>query len=306
MSEIPNDIQEKYRKAGKAVADALDLGQKLAKPGVPIIEICERTERVIRDHGVELAFPTNASLDDIAAHYSSPLDDNLVLPESGLLKIDCGAHCDGFIADAARTVNLGNDGGIHETLCNAAERALECAIESFKPGVPLYEIGEVINGEITKLGVRPISNLGGHQLRQHRLHGEYVPNVMDPTCKYKIQVGDAFALEPFSTDGFGKVKNGDGTYIYRYLKSFSKKARGVKQRDKRLLATFKGRFGSLPFSPRWVDFVERGEVNQLIERFTGKGVLESYKVLVEKNGGLVAQWENTVIVHDDGAEVTTR
>lgn len=296
-------VQEKYRRAGRAAKDALALAEKIARPGVPLIEVCDRCEQVIREQGLELAFPLNISLDDIAAHYSSPVDDAHVLPEHGLVKVDLGAHCDGYVSDAARTINLGNDGGVHETLCTAAREALEKAIEAFRPGQQLHEIGRIIHAEITKHDVKPISNLGGHSLEQYNLHaGQFVPNVPDTTHDYVIQEGDAFAIEPFTTNGYGAITNGRDYYIYRFRKLRKK---NIPMREYRMQVKMKKRFSTLPFSPRWIDFIPKGQLGRVLKRFLAKGILEKYWTLVERQHGLVAQWENTVIVHADGAEVTT-
>ncbi len=83
-------------------------------------------------------------MDECAAHYSPVIDDPKVLPAKGLLKIDCGAQVDGFIADAAVSVNLDKEDELNNTLITAAEDGLYQAIKNFKAGVNVKEIGQII------------------------------------------------------------------------------------------------------------------------------------------------------------------
>ena len=106
MSE---DIIQHYIKAGRATAAAKKLARKLVKPGSLFLDIANKCEAEIINSGCELAFPINMSLNEIAAHYSPIIDDETVIPEHGLLKIDVGAHFNGYIADSAFTINLSDE-----------------------------------------------------------------------------------------------------------------------------------------------------------------------------------------------------
>ncbi|GAH14366.1 unnamed protein product, partial [marine sediment metagenome] len=73
-----------YRKAGKIGYEVLNSVKDQIEPGKPIIQICETAEKMILDKGAEgFGFPTNVSIDNIAAHYSSPHGDENVIPDTG-------------------------------------------------------------------------------------------------------------------------------------------------------------------------------------------------------------------------------
>lgn len=170
---------ESYLKAGKAVIAAKKLAEKLIKPGVSFLEIANKCEDEILNQGCELSFPINMSLNELAAHYSPTIDDPTVVPNKGLLKIDLGSHHNGYIADKASTFNIDNDPKLQNYI-DAAQDALDAAIDIFKPGYKLYELGKVIADKIHNRGLRPISNLGGHELKQYQLHaGPFLPNIRD-------------------------------------------------------------------------------------------------------------------------------
>jgi len=306
MIEMPLDplILEKYMKAGKAVAAALKIGKVVARPGAKLIDVANLIEGEIKNNGADLSFPVNLSLNECAAHYSPIINDTKVLPANGLLKIDCGAHVDGFIADAAITVNLDKNDVKFDPLIKGAEDALYKAIKNFKPGTNVREIGAIIQKEIEKYQVKPVSDLGGHQLKQWNLHaGTFVPNVAGSTDNYILQEGDQFAVEPFSTNGYGAIRNGPDITIFRVANIHKKKNASMEDRTR--MAKFKSEFSSLPFSPRWIKFLPVSNIDLIIQRYHGWGVLDGYNTFIERGLGMVAQAEHTVIVGKDGGIPTT-
>ena len=306
MFDMNEEIKKSYLQAGQAVAHALKLGQILARPGTNLADLATLLEEDILKNGAEgLSFPANISLNEEAAHYSPVIDDTKVLPEHGLLKIDLGAHVDGYVADAAITVNLGGDQDPHQTLINAARDALYAALRAFKPGTNVREIGMIIQEEIEKYqDLKPVSNLGGHQLKQWSLHaGTFVPNVGRTFDDYVIQEGDQFAIEPFSTNGYGAIRNGPSQTIF-IVKS-TKKKKKLPLREKVKIDNFKNKFKSFPFSPRWIDFLPKAQINTTVDQYLHQGILDGYPIFIERANGLVAQAEHTVIVEKDGAIPTT-
>ncbi len=285
------------RKAGRAASQALKSVIYKVHEGMPLIEICEQVERCIRAMGCEPAFPCNISINHVAAHYTSFVGDESTIPPRSLVKIDVGAHVNGFIADVASTIALSDD---YEPLVRAAERALETAINSIRPGVKMSTIGSLIETTIKSFGFKPVRNLSGHMLKQYTLHGEKsVPNVTVDS-RASMEVHEVYAVEPFATNGLGVVVDSPEVYIFRYLSP--KKA---KKADKEILATIWQRFKGLPFCDRWVrDLIPQNTLSKLLE-LSYAGSLYGYHVLVEKGRGLVAQAEHTVIVLEDGVEVTT-
>jgi len=301
---MPNDWIESYIKAGKAVKAAKKLAAKLIKPGVPFLEIANKCEEEILNHGCELSFPVNISLDEIAAHYSPPIDDSTIVPNKGLLKIDIGSHHDGYIADSAITININNDETL-QNIIDAAQEALEAAIEIFKPGTKLYELGDVIVKTIKKHGLEPIYNLGGHELKRYNLHaGPFIPNYKDISHNQTLKPGDAYACEPFATSGKGIVENGNKSYIYRY----SKKKKGLPFIEKNYMAQINKLTKKLPFSPRLLEkhnTIPKKKKKKTIDVFIRKKILDQYPILIEKTKKPVAQQEHTIIIDMDGNTIVT-
>ncbi|MBY9015755.1 MAG: type II methionyl aminopeptidase [Candidatus Lokiarchaeota archaeon] len=296
---------ESYIKAGKAVKAAKDLVKNLIKPGVTFLEIANKCEEEIINQGCELSFPINMSLDNHAAHYSPTIDDPTVVPDRGLLKIDLGSHSDGYIADSAITININNDPELQNYI-DAAKEALDAAIKLFKPGTKLYEIGEAIAEKIFNRGLRPITNLGGHELKRYNLHaGPFVPNFKDLNHNKVIEPGEAYACEPFATSGIGIVVNGKKSYIYRFAKRVKK---NLPYDELNYMKKIEKLTNYLPFSPRLIEkhnIIPKNKIQKIIEVFIRKRILDHYPLLIEKTGAPVAQQEHTIIIDLDGNPIVT-
>lgn len=288
-----------YHKVGKLVAEVREEMRPLVKPGEMLLTIAEAVEEAIKEKGAKLAFPCNISLNEIAAHYSPPAYDERRIEEGDIVKVDIGAHLDGYIADTAFTFATG--GG--REMVQVVERALERAIAVVKPGVDIGDIGAVIEEEAIAAGFKPIRNLTGHGLGRWNLHaGLAVPNVKERTGE-RLEVGDVMALEPFLTDGAGFVEDKPQVFIFRYLRD-----RPVRMRMTReLLAEIKRSYATLPFAERWLaKGRSRVRLELTLRDLVGAGVLHPYYVLAERAGGKVVQAEHTVIVTEEGCEVITR
>jgi methionyl aminopeptidase len=296
---------ESYLSAGKAVIAAKNLAEKLIKPGASFLEIANKCEEEIINHGCKLSFPINMSLNEIAAHYSPSIDDPTIVPNKGLLKIDLGSHHNGYIADSAITFNIDKDPKLQNYI-DAAQEALDGAIEIFKPGTKLYEVGEVIANKIHNHGLRPIKNLGGHELKQYNLHaGPFVPNIKDLSHREVLKPGDAYACEPFSTSGEGLVTNGKQSYIYRFAKKVKK---NLPYEELNYMKKIEELTKSLPFSPRLLEkhnIIPKNKISRIIETFKRKKILDHYPILIEITGAPVAQQEHTIILDMDGNPIVT-
>lgn len=277
-----------YKKAGTIVERAIREGEKLVKPGTPLLDICEAVEACILGEGAELAFPCNVSVNEVAAHYTSPPGDHSIVPSRAIVKIDAGAHIDGCIVDKAISVATTQD---LKELVRAAEEALRNALKIIKPGTYVSLIGKVIESTIRLHGFRPIINLSGHQIKKYQLHaGKNIPNFDTRNLVDKVLPGEVYAIEPFATNGAGLVTTTRKVYIYRVLR-----ADLLPQQ----LADQLKSYGPLPFAARWIKNVEKARLEKILDSLAKRGVLASYPVLVEKARGMVAQFETTVVVTDD-------
>ncbi len=278
---------EKWIKAGKIAGDALQYGKSLAKPGIKILDLAEAIEGRIIKLGGKIAFPTNLSLNHIAAHYTPFLGDDTVLKEEDVLKIDVGAHVDGYVGDTALTVGPKNE------LIKASEEALSSALKLCKPGVKLFELGQAIQEAITSRGFSPIKNLSGHSITKFCLHsGISIPNYNNGN-ETELVEDQVIAIEPFATEGKGMVKEGKPSGIYRL--SQLKPVRDPIAR--KVLSFIKNEYHGLPFAKRWI-IKKFPNATLALASMEREGILHHYGQLPEETKAIVSQAEHTVIIKD--------
>jgi len=298
---VPEDVFQKYRRAGKIAAEVREEVKRTLREGTPIIDVCERTESMVRRKGGKPAFPCNVSVNEIAAHYTSPPDDRRTIPEDSLVKVDIGVHVDGYIADTAVTVCFNPE---YENLVGAAEEALEKAVEILRPGLSMSRFGSTIQKTIRTLGFKPVSNLTGHQIGRYLIHaGKSLPNVSHLSTA-RVSEGEVYGVEPFTTivNAVGKVKGGSEAHIFRLLKHKSLRNPYAKQ----LLSYIRKNFRTLPFTERWLQgCVPDDRYKDAFSELLSSKSLMSYPVFIEASGKPVAQAEHTVLVVRDGCIVLT-
>ena len=288
---LSTDILSKYKKASEISKKVKTYGESLAKPGVSYLELSEKIENKIRELGAELAFPANLSVNDVAAHYCATHNDKNVLKKGDLVKLDVGIQIDGYIVDSA--ISFGIETKVHDKMIKTARSALDNAIKVLKPGVKVSEIGAQIETTIENAGFKVIKNLSGHGLDQYVVHAGYnIPNY-DNKSNETLKKGDVIAIEPFVTNGRGAIREGPSSGIYE-LKA-AKPVRLHKDVLKYIIEKYK----TLPFSEREVEKKFGALKTKLaLRNFARMGILYDHKVLLEKKGSHVAQFEHTIIIDD--------
>ena len=293
---------QQYIKAGKIAAEVREMVRVKDWIGKTVFEVCESVENEIKKRGAKCAFPVNASINEIAAHYTAEPDDPITIKDTDLVKIDLGAQIDGYIADTAVTVcyDVQYDG-----LVQAAEEALKNAMSMAKAGVKASDIGRTIEDTIKQRGFRPIANLSGHSLGQYTIHaGKSIPNIWS-IGGFSLAEDTAYACEPFVTteQGGGFVRNGKIKNIFAL--NSRKKTKNL-EADRMLDFIWKNH-NMLPFALRWlVKEWEVKEASELLEFLVKKKAVQAYPILVEVNEQRVAQAEHTFIPELNRVTVTTK
>ena len=301
MSQYDKEALEKFKLSGKILRESREEIRKFVREDMPIIQVCEKAESLIREKGGKPAFPCNVSINEVAAHYTSPPNDEKRIPENAVVKVDMGVHVDGYVTDTACTVCFNPE---HRNMQMAAEHALAAAIESIHGDMATSQIGVIIEKNIKNLGFKPISNLTGHSVGRYLIHaGTSIPNVTQISFG-KVKTGRVYAIEPFVTvpEAVGRVENSPEVTIFRLVK-----AKSVKNAyAKKLLKYMDENFRTLPFAERWLKGVipENQYREAFKELFKRKAVM-GYPVFVEVSRKPVTQAEHTVFLTESSCEVLT-
>ncbi|MFH1325361.1 MAG: type II methionyl aminopeptidase [archaeon] len=293
-----NINKQKILEAGKIASQVREEARNFIKKDMPLLEIADKIESRIFELGAKPAFPTCLSIDNEAAHCTPSHDDKALA--HGLLKVDMGAHIGGWIADTAFSIDLEN---LEENkkIIHASELALENAIKTIKNNVDVSEIGKEIHKAIDSFNLIPIVNLSGHSIEQNNLHaGVSIPN-FDNKSKTKINPG-LYAIEPFSTNGNGRVRDGKPSGVYLLIDD--KNVRNPIARE--VLEFIKKEYNTNPFCARWIVKNLGSRALLGLKQLEENGNLHSYAQLIETGNGKVAQTEHTILVEENSVLVTTK
>ena len=290
--------REDIIKAGQIVAEVKAWIKPQIKKGDSLLDLAEKIEDKIKELGGEMAFPVNLSINEVAAHYTPTYNDEGVA--HGLLKVDFGVHIDGWIADNAFTLDL-EENELNKNLIKASQDALNEVEKVIGVETQISEVGRAIENKIKENGFNPVVNLSGHLMDQYELHaGASIPNI-DNKSDFEFGVG-LFAIEPFATNGKGKVHDGAKGNIYILQSDQNVRHPGARN----VLNFIKQTYGTLPFASRWI-------VNELgktalfgLRHLEQQGIVHHYPTLVEEKGKLVSQAENTFLIEEDKITVTTK
>jgi methionyl aminopeptidase len=287
---MDSEIREKYEKAKLISEKAQNLAKKEIGEGTSVLRLAETVEKEIVESGGKLAFPLNISINEIAAHFTPDINTDLKFKEDDLVKIDIGVHIDGYIWDAAFTKKIGSE---KDKMIEASEQAIEAALKIIKPGVKVCEISEVVESAVEKFELKTVQNLCGHGLERFVQHARpSIPNSRN-NISTELQEGMAIAMEIFTTDGQGYVKESSETLIYRYLQDKSVRS----QEARKILIKARDDFQGMPFAKRWIHSIASGiRLEIALKELVQSGALEAYPVLKEAGNGKVAQSETTILL----------
>ncbi|CAL2038741.1 unnamed protein product [Caenorhabditis brenneri] len=313
------EVWQDYRRSAEAHRQVRKYVKSWIKPGMTMIEICERLEttsrRLIKESGLEagLAFPTGCSLNHCAAHYTPNAGDTTVLQWGDVCKIDYGIHVRGRLIDSAFTVHFDPR---FDPLVEAVREATNAGIKESGIDVRLCDVGEVVEEVMTSheveldgksYVVKPIRNLNGHSIAQYRIHaGKTVPIVKGGE-QTKMEENEIYAIETFGSTGKGMVH--DDMETSHYMKNFELADEKIPlrlQKSKGLLNLIDKNFGTLAFCRRWIDRTGETKYLMALKDLCDKGIVDPYPPLCDVKGCYTAQWEHTILMRPTVKEVVSR
>ena len=292
------EILKNWTKAGKIAAEALEYGRGLIKEGAEVSEILAKIEAKIVSLEGGIAFPAQISLNETAAHGCPDFGERIVLAGQ-LVKLDIGAHIDGWVADTALTVNLSKE---HKDIVKASEESLKRALKIIKPGVKLYEIGAVVEETILGYGYKPVRNLSGHGLGQFIVHdAPTIPN-FDNGSQEELEDGQIVAIETFASAGSGVVQEKGKAGVLMLLEE-----KPVRDAFTRQILQRINSYQGLPFAKRWLaNEFGVNKVNFAFAQLNRLECLREFPPLVDTANGWVSQAEHTIMVGDKLKVLTER
>lgn len=317
LERLEWDMINDVRQSAEVHRQVRNYIRTIAKPGIPMIEMCEKLEDCVRklidENGLEagIAFPTGCSLNYVAAHWTPNSGDKTVLQYDDVMKLDFGTHIGGRIIDSAFTVAFNPK---FDPLLTAVKEATDTGIREAGVDVRLCDIGaaiqEVMESHEVELDgktyqVKSVSNLNGHSIGPYQIHaGKSVPIVKGGEAT-KMEEGEFFAIETFGSTGRGYVR--EDLEVSHYMKNFDVGHVPLRlPRAKALLATIDKNFGTLAFCRRYLDRLGETKYLMALKNLCDAGIVDPYPPLVDTKGSYVAQYEHTIYLHPTRKEVLSR
>ena len=195
------------RRAGKVVAEMHEVCIRAAKPGATTLDVDRVAREVIDKRGARSnflgyhGFPAVVctSPNDVIVH-GIPSDD-VVLEDGDILSIDCGAIIEGWHADAAVTVPVGEIDAESKRLIEVTRRSLEAAIEQVVDGNRLGDVGAAVEGIAESAGFSVVREYVGHGIGTAMHEDPQVPNYGPPGRGLRLKSGHVLAIEPMVNVG---------------------------------------------------------------------------------------------------------
>ena len=202
------------RAAGRVNALALAAVQEAARPGVTTGELDAVAAEIIRKHNGKPAFLGVMGAYPYPATITVSINDELVhgipgkrkLKEGDILSIDCGTILDGFVADSAFSMGIGNISPEAKRLLDVTEQSLSIGIAQLKDGNRIGDVGFAIQQFVEGQGYQLTREYTGHGVGRAMWEGPQVPNYGIKSRGQVLRTGMTIALEPMVLVGTQRTK----------------------------------------------------------------------------------------------------
>ena len=197
------------RQAGRIAAEALRAVEERARVGVTTAELDQVAEEVIRRLGARPAFkgyrgyPANicTSINEQVVH---GIPGAIDLKDGDLLSVDCGAVYEGYVGDAAVTIEIGGCSALARRLVRATQEALAAAIDVLRAGVKVVEVSRAVQETAEAAGFSVVRAYTGHGIGRNMHEEPPVPNFVgrkDLKHSPTLPSGATVAIEPMLNAG---------------------------------------------------------------------------------------------------------
>ncbi|VDP24943.1 unnamed protein product [Schistosoma margrebowiei] len=330
MSDQDSDVEQdvlddtvvnKYKMSAEVTNAVLLELIGLCVDGANIVELCELGDKKICDKVSQLfkkekemrkgiAFPTAISVNNMIRHYS-PIENEAFGPieikTGDLVKIDVGAHIDGYAAIVGHTFVVGASQdnkitGRKADVILAAHAAAEAVIRLLKPGVENLKASEIVSKTVTDFNCHAVEGMQCHQMKKLVYDAEK-NIVFSPTEEQKktvekctFDINDVWNVDIIVSTGDGRPREHRArTTLFKKNETlYQLKMKAARQ----LYSEITNRFLAYPFSLRAFDDVKRARLG--ICECIKHGVIEPLPVVCEKDDEFVAQFRFTVLLMPNG------
>jgi len=222
---------DKMRDAGKLLREVEDQVREAIVPGVTTADLDVLAEQLIRKGGGipsekgYQGYPCSicASVNDMVVH-GIP-NDKQVLNEGDIITVDCTLILNGWQADSAFTVGVGQISEDAAKLIRVTEECFWEGIRQCVEGKRLGDVGYAIEQHALKNGYTVIRDYTGHGIGREMHEDPSVYNYGEPGRGIRLRKGMTIAVEPMICQGDWHITTDDDGW-------------GVRTRDHKLCSHY--------------------------------------------------------------------
>ncbi|MBM3666412.1 MAG: type I methionyl aminopeptidase [Actinobacteria bacterium] len=219
ITKTPEQLDQ-MAAAGRIQARCLQMLQSKVRPGVTTKQLDETAERFIRSQGAVPSFkgyrgfpgsicasPNNMVVHGIPGPYE--------LQKGDIISIDIGVTYEGWVADAAITVPVGEVSAETAQLIKTTRASLFDGIAMARTGNRLSDISHAVQARVELDGLSVIRSLVGHGVGREMHEDPQIPNFGDPGEGPELEEGMVLAIEPMVNASGPEIRMGnDGWAVY--------------------------------------------------------------------------------------------
>jgi len=216
IKKSPEEI-DKIAAAGQILARCHALLRSKARPGVTTADLDEAAERFIRSQGATPAFKGYRGFPgSICASPNSMVVHGIpgpyTLERGDILSVDIGVVLDGWVADAAVTLAIGQIPQAARALLDTTRAALFDAVEQCRSGNRLGDVSHAVQTRVEAAGFSVIRALVGHGIGRDMHEDPQIPNYGRPGTGPDLEPGMVLAIEPMVNVGSHGIKMGSDNW----------------------------------------------------------------------------------------------
>ena len=211
------------RDAGRINPEILATVKSMIQPGVSTADPNAAAEVLLKKHGCYSPFK-NYGQPPYPASICTSVNEELVhgipskkriLREGDIISVDSGTVYQGFVADSAITVGVGQISEEAKNLLEVTQGALAAAIQKMRLGNRTGDISSAIQTYVESRGLQVTREYTSHGVGRQMHESPMVPNFGEAGTGVPLQIGMTIAIEPMVLVGTyeTRVKRDEWTVI---------------------------------------------------------------------------------------------
>jgi curved DNA binding protein len=312
-----------YKFAGEITAKAIKATIAACQEGKTVLDICKVGDKAVEEGVAGVfkndkklqkgsAFPTTVSINNIICNYAPLPSDSAsstALKTGDMVKIQLGAHIDGYATVAAETMVVGAskskpvEGPAADAL-KAAWTAAECAIRVMMPGKTNHEVAKEVEACIKEFkGVRPVEGMQTNQMDKDVIDGKkkivLAAEASSKPDACKLEENEVYGVDiQVTTSESGKPKTDtDKTTIYKKTGSTYQLKMAT---SRKIFSEVQKVAGAFPFNLSVLEDEKKARMG--IQECVNHNLVTPFEVLYDgKDGAVTAQIFFTAAINSKGA-----